>query len=81
MYYDNINSNEDVLMKANLYNLLTKKEMSLRDMGEKLGMSRQRVASLVSKLEKRGYVNVKRARSPYIGGNYLQNVYTGNLFK
>ena len=49
-------------------------------MGEKLGISRQKVGALVNKLEKRGYITVKRARSPYVGGNYLQHVYHGKLF-
>lgn len=67
-------------MKPTLYNLVSKHDMSLREMGDKLGISRQKVGALVNKLEKRGYITVKRARSPYLGGNYLQHVYHGKLF-
>lgn len=67
-------------MKPTLYSLISKQALSLRDMGEQLGMSRQKVGLLVNKLEKRGYISVKRARSPYVGGNYLQHVYKGKLF-
>lgn len=67
-------------MKPTLYTMISKHNLSLREMGDKLGISRQKVGLLVNKLEKRGYITVKRARSPYVGGNYLQNVYQGKLF-
>ena len=67
-------------MKPTLYTMIAKHNLSLREMGETLGISRQKVGALVNKLEKRGYITVKRARSPYVGGNYLQHIYKGKLF-
>jgi len=68
-------------MKTSLYSLMTKKRMSLREMGEVLGMTHKRVSYLVGKLENRGYVKVFRQQKELYNGKVTNeiNVYAGCL--